>query len=744
MLLPIGAFEQHGPAMPLATDLIRAEAVAERVADLVGERVLIGPAVPVGISPHHLAFAGTVSLRPETFLSVLRDYLDSLAGHGFVRVLAINGHGGNNAALSVLAQDLMRERPGIQFAWTPLTTLAAEHLAGMERTAISGHCGEAETSQMLAIAPDLVHSAPGTAPAATAPIPLPPRGRSVPRRYSTPLCTRPAILLPGPSSRRSHVPATRTRGPPRRPLRCEGEHDMITTTPTPSPTPAPDADRLPLVIRILGVIERVGNKLPYPFWLFWVLAAILGIASAIMAAAGVMVVSPSDGEEVAVRNLFSGDGVAMAFSTAIDNFASFPPVATIVVVIMGVAVAERTGFLAAAMKVGVSRVPASWVVFAVAFIGTVSHVASAAAYVILVPLGGLAFRAVGRSPILGIVVAYTAIASGYDASPVPTPNDAIFAGITTAAARIVDPEAYVSPLSNWFFNIASSVLLAGVITLVTKLVLSKRPDLDPDPDLDLDDIGTLHLTDRERSALRVATLTLLGLLVLIFVVLLPEGSPLRGEGAGIAESPFMEGIAMAVALIFGVTGAAYGFRSGALTSPADVPKLMAEGIKKMAPVLVLFFAIAQFLAYFDWTRIGDVIAVEAALLLQTNAVPIWLIFLMVLFLLTIVNVMITSGSAMWPIAAPVLVPMLMLLAVPAETTQALFRIADSGSTAITPMSPYFVMALGFLQHYRKSAGIGTLASFTLPLAIAMTFSWTILFFVWWWLGIPLGPGAPVR
>lgn len=171
---------------------------------------------------------------------------------------------------------------------------------------------------------------------------------------------------------------------------------------------------------------------------------------------------------------------------------------------------------------------------------------------------------------------------------------------------------------------------------------------------------------------------------------------------------------------------------------------MGQGIRQMAPVLVLFFAIAQFLAYFDWTNLGDVLAVRAAEALQSSGMPIVVVFLLILLLLTLVNIMVTSGSAMWALAAPVLVPMLMLVSVPAETTQALFRIADSGSTAITPMSPYFVMALGFLQRYRKSAGIGTLASYTLPLAIAMTVAWTVLFLVWWALGIPLGPGAPVR
>ncbi|WP_326609828.1 AbgT family transporter [Streptomyces scopuliridis] len=513
----------------------------------------------------------------------------------------------------------------------------------------------------------------------------------------------------------------------------------------PAATATDDGTRLPRIVRAMAVIERAGNALPHPFWLFWILSALLAVISAILAAADVSVVSPSDHKTVTVQNLLSGDGLAMAVSTMIENFATFPPMATIVVVIMGVAVAERTGFLAALMRVGVSRVPASWVVFAVAFAGTVSHVASAAAYIILVPLGGLAFRAVGRSPILGVVVAYTSIASGYDASPVPTPNDAIFAGITTAAARIVGgDDAYVSPLSNWFFNIASSLLLALVITLVTKFVLSKRPDLDADPDADLEDLGALTLSARERSALRAAVLALLAALVVLVAVMVPQSSPLRGEGGSIVESPFLDGIAAVVALVFGLVGIVYGYRSGSVTSAGDIPKLMGRGIMQMAPVLVLFFAIAQFLAYFDWTHIGDVLAVRAAEALEQSGMPIVLVFLLILVLLTLVNVMVTSGSAMWAMCAPVLVPMLMLVSVPAETTQALFRIADSGSTAITPMSPYFVMALGFLQRYRKSAGIGTLASYTLPLALAMTVAWTALFLVWWAVGIPLGPGAPVR
>ncbi len=507
---------------------------------------------------------------------------------------------------------------------------------------------------------------------------------------------------------------------------------------------ATDTRELPRLVRAMAVIERVGNALPHPFWLFWILSGILAVVSAILAALDVSVVSPKDGKTVAVQNLLSGDGLQMAVSTAISNFAEFPPMATIVVVIMGVALAERTGFLQSLMKVSVSRVPTSMVVFAVAFAGTMSHVASAAAYIILVPLGGLAFRAVGKSPILGIVVAYTAIASGYDASPIPTPNDAIFAGITEAAAKTVDPNASISPLSNWFFNIASSVLLALVITLVTKLVLSKRDDLEADPDAPGDDPNALTLSAREKSWVAAG-----------HDRVRDRGTrDRRRTGAAQLAAARGERQHRRVA----VPGRDRDGRRGALRpgrhhvrrhrrrdrAGGDVPKLMAEGIKQMAPVLVLFFAIAQFLAYFSWSKIGDLLSAESARWLGDLGAPTIVIFLGILVLLTLINVLVTSGSAMWSLTAPILVPMMMLLDVPAETTQALFRIADSGSTAITPMSPYFVMALGFLQRYRKDAGVGTLASYTVPLAVAMTIAWTLLFLAWWGLGIPLGPGAPVR
>jgi creatinine amidohydrolase len=157
VIIPAGAFEQHGPGLPLATDQVRADAVVDRVAAGLGGRAVIGPPLPVGVSPHHLAFAGTVSLTSTTFAALVREYVDNLHRHGWRKVLVVTGHGGNNATLTTVAQDLLTTHPGLQFAWTPVTALAADLIAGMNTGEVHGHSGEAETAQMLVLAPHLVH-----------------------------------------------------------------------------------------------------------------------------------------------------------------------------------------------------------------------------------------------------------------------------------------------------------------------------------------------------------------------------------------------------------------------------------------------------------------------------------------------------------------------------------------------------------------------------------------------------------
>ncbi|HEY9290629.1 MAG TPA: AbgT family transporter [Microlunatus sp.] len=507
-------------------------------------------------------------------------------------------------------------------------------------------------------------------------------------------------------------------------------------------TDRPTSRGLRATFALFSAIERVGNKLPHPFWLFWILAAVVVLLSALLAGLDVSVISPADHEPVVVKSLLSAEGLQVMIGDVVENYASFPPLATILTTMLGIVIAERSGLFDTALRLTITRMPTRFVTFGLAMAAMIGHVAGDAAYVTLIPLGAIIFRAVGKSPVLGAIVAFVSISAGYDASPSLTTTDVLLSSITTAAAHTIDESIVVTPVANYFFGLASSVVIAITITIVVEAVLSKRPDLESDADYAADDEQDqqqLAISDRQRRALRWSLTFGAAYIAAIVAVLIPPGSPFRGEDAGILSSPIFTGMAGVIGLLFAGMGTIYGGLAGSYTGPKDLIAAMIQGFKNMAPILVLFFAISQFLAYFKWTGIGEVIAIKGAELLSDASAPGWLILLGMAVIISIMNFVITSGSAMWSLAAPIFVPMLMLLGIDPAITQAAYRVADSVTNCITPMSPYFVMALGFVQQYRKSAGIGTLASFTMPLAAVVWVIWMALFLVWYVAGLPFGP-----
>ncbi|MEU5271574.1 AbgT family transporter [Streptomyces hygroscopicus] len=513
----------------------------------------------------------------------------------------------------------------------------------------------------------------------------------------------------------------------------------VTTKRRRSPTTA--------ILRVLDVVDRAGNKLPHPFWLFVILSGLIVAVSWLLATLGVSVVSPADHKVVEVKSIVSDAGVQMVLGDLITNFVNFPPLGLIVVVMLGVAIADGTGLLPALMRAALSRVPAKMVTFAVALTSMFSHVAGDAAFVVMIPLGMIAFRAVGRSPIIGAVVSYVAVGGASSVSPVIEGSDAIFAGLTTSAAHTIDPSYSVTPVSNWYFSAASCLLLAVVITLVTEAVVARRVAAmnATEPELtDVDELPDMSLSADERKGVRRAIAAAALYVAAVVLAMLPAGSPLRGDGGSIVESPLLDNVAVVLMVFFMVIGIVYGLTVRTITAAQDIPDLMARGLRELVPVLVLFFAVSQFLGYFKWTNLGQVIAISGARVLDSLGAQPVVIFVGAVLLISLLNLFLTSGSAMWSLVAPVLVPMLMLLSIRPETTQALFRIADAPTNSLSPMSPYFVIALGFIRRYRPSAGIGTLMSLVLPLAVVNLVVWLAMFLAWYALGIPLGPGVPVR
>lgn len=520
----------------------------------------------------------------------------------------------------------------------------------------------------------------------------------------------------------------------------------------------------------LGVVERVGNVLPDPFWLFVILGGVMLVLSWIGSVAGLSADDPQSGKTIHIENLLSSDGLSRIVTETVTNYTSFPPLGLIITVMLGVAVAEHSGLISAVVRAMVARVGPRTLTFAVALAGVTGSVASDAVYVILIPLGAMSFRALGRSPIVGAMVAFAASSAGFNASLVLNVTDVLLGGISTSAAQLVDPGYAVSPLANYFFVVVSSFILAGIITAVTELFVDRKAHELVDHDLisyeevsianapgntagsgdsaerdktreDLHADLALDRTEvRGLAATGVAALILAAVYAALLTI---PGSPLRGPGGSIMDSPLISDVAVPIAIGFFLLGLVYGAVTGTVRSASDLPEMMARGIRTLLPMLVLFFAISQFLAWFQWSNIGSWLAVRGSELLQSWHLPTVLLFAGFVLLVTVLNLLITSGSAQWALMAPVIVPMMMYLGVSPEATQMLYRIGDSPTNIITPMSPYFALALTFLQRYYRPAGVGTLMSLAIPFSVSMLVGWFIAFVVWWALGIPLGPGSPM-
>ncbi|MBA2806590.1 AbgT family transporter [Streptomyces sp. KM273126] len=499
--------------------------------------------------------------------------------------------------------------------------------------------------------------------------------------------------------------------------------------------------------RFLGGVERIGNRLPHPFWLFWILSAVVACTSAIMASAGISVIDPATGDPSPVKNALSVDAIRELALGAEESYLTFGPLGTLLIIMLGIAIADRSGMLESLARHTLGRVRPSHAVFAVCVAGAMSKFLSYSAYVILVPLAALVFKAVGRSPMLGMIVAFLSINAAGDANPFIAPSDVVFAKIATEAAHIVDPDAVVRSTDNTYFTTVSAVVLAIVLTVVTEKVLSKREhELVPDDDTTGPTTGARPGSvpdDVELRALRWTGIVAAVFLGLLAVGMIPTGSPLRGENGAILDSTLFNGIALVLSLFFLVIGATYAYLTGRLTSSSDLPNFMADGIRSISPLLVLFFAVSQFLALFQWTGISTVVAVGGAEGLEKLNAPVFVVLMILIVGIALLNLLITSGTALWALIAPVIIPMTMLIGANPATVMAVYRIADSCTNSITPMSATFVLTVGYLQTYQKKAGIGTLVSFTLPAALAMMVAWIALFAIWYALGLPLGPGSPV-
>lgn len=490
--------------------------------------------------------------------------------------------------------------------------------------------------------------------------------------------------------------------------------------------------------RFFRAIEKGGNALPHPAALFAVFALITLFFSALGHWLQWHGINPATGETVTAVNLMSKEGLHRIILDMVDNYTGFAPLGIVMVAMLGIGVAESSGLIKAAINALMLRAPRHTITFMIVLAGILSNMASDLGYILIIPLAGVIFHSLGRHPIAGMSAAFAGVSGGFSANLLIGTIDPLLAGLSTEAARIIDPDYYVMPTANYYFMFVSTFVIAFTGTWVTKRWveprLGKYGGSVPQEEI-------TQLDAREKKGLRRVAWVLLAWCLLFAAGLVPDQGFLRGADNSILHSPLLKGFIAVLFVMATSIGVVYGYTAGTFKKHADVVSGMNSSFKGLISFLVLVFFAAQFVAWFKWSNLGVLIAVKGAAWLQ--AVDIGLIPLVLLFILLsgVINMFMGSASAKWAIMGPVFIPMFMLLGYSPELSQAAFRVGDSITNVISPMMSFFALIIVYYHKYDEKSGIGTLIATMLPYTMAFFIAWSLLLILWITLGIPLGPEA---
>jgi aminobenzoyl-glutamate transport protein len=494
-----------------------------------------------------------------------------------------------------------------------------------------------------------------------------------------------------------------------------------------------------LIEKSLEKIEKVGNKLPNPTTLFALFAFGVIILSWVVSQFDFSVTLPGSDKVIRPISLLSVEGLHKIIANLITNFTSFAPLGTVLVSLLGIAVAEHSGLIGTSLRLLVIKAPKKLLTFVIVFSGIMSNTASEIGYVLLVPLSAMIFLAVGRNPIAGLAAAFAGVSGGYSANLLLGTIDPLLAGLTQEAAHIINPAYEVNAAANYYFLFVSTFFIAAAGTWITeKIVIPRLGSYKGTTEVE----EIKELSKNEKTGLIYAGIAVTIFIGIILIGIIPEDGFLRDPKTGsILKSPFLSGIVAFIFLGGLVAGLAYGIGAKTIKSDGDVIKGMNKSMETLGSYIVLVFFAAQFVAFFNWTNLGQILAVEGAQLLKSSGLGAIPLMIMFIIMTAIINLFIGSASAKWAIMAPIFVPMFMLLGYSPELVQAAYRVGDSITNIISPMMSYFALIITFINKYDKNAGIGTLISVMLPYTFIFFVIWTVLFIVWFAFGLPVGPGA---
>lgn len=493
--------------------------------------------------------------------------------------------------------------------------------------------------------------------------------------------------------------------------------------------------------KTLDYIEIIGNKLPHPATLFALLAVMVALASWISDLLALTAIHPADGSIIVVKNLLNADGLRWMYTNVVHNFVNFPPLGYVLAVMIGIGVAEGSGLFNSMIRALVLNAPQKLITGAIVFAGVLSHLASEAGYVILIPLGAAIFHALGRHPMAGLAAAFCGVSGGFGANFLIGSIDPVLAGLSESAAHIIDPAMKVNAAVNFYFMFVSAFMIVIIGTWITEKIVEPRLNT---YDGNAEKIPVDTITPVEQKGLRWAGISLIILVILLILTVLPENGIFRNPKSGeVLHSPFFDGIITGILIFFLVPGLVYGIIVKTIRNDKDFMKHIIKSMSTMATYIVLVFFAAQFVYFFRYSNLGLIIAINGAEFLKNiglTGIPLIAAFVI---LAAFINMFMGSASAKWAIMAPVFIPMFMLLGYHPALTQAAFRIGDSVTNLVTPMMSYFALIVAFAQKYDEKYGIGTIISTMIPYSIIFTIIWTALLIIWMLTGFPLGPDGPL-
>lgn len=472
---------------------------------------------------------------------------------------------------------------------------------------------------------------------------------------------------------------------------------------------------------------------------------------------------------VSVNNMLSYDGIKSIISNAATNFISSTTLSTLLITLIGIGIAEVTGFIQTFMKRRLIKANPKFITFLIILLAVFSSIVNEVGYAVLIPLAALLFLFNGRNPLAGIAAAFAGVAFGYSISFFVGTIDINLIPYTTRAARLIDADFYVRMTSNLYIMIVACIIMAIVGTIITeKFVVKKlgryvsktRDELGKTKeieylDLQYEEQKKLKEEEQERKGLKAARIT--GLIVIaIFIYMIIPGLPLSGMLLDLKQtayvdqlfgsnSYFQDGFTYMMAIFFSLTGLAYGIGSNSIKSDKDLMNRLGNKLGDIGIVIVMIFFAAQFIAIFKETNIGTVITASLANFLQKLPLSGAALIIFAIIIIAISNLFMTSSIAKWAIISTTLVPAMMQLNIAPQFTQFIFRAAESMTNGITPLLAYFVVYLGYLNIYNrdqeKPITIKKGISIMMPYFIGFAITWLFIILMWYIIGLPLGPNV---